>query len=403
MRFGFQIGHHMKGLTKQLLESEGPKSVILSPRNSQKSKTRSPQETLIKTAEELRPYVSELLIDPQLFRWDRPSKNITGFDYWKSCNDNLRSNIDAVTADLARLNIECETSAFILPSEVADSLDEEWHKLQTSAIEAATKSGFDGRIIPTIALSADIVKNRDAIETVVDEVCSWNVSEVYLLCEQPSNSYLVDEPLWLLNIMLLIAYLKRNGVSTNLGYSNHQMLSVGIAGCDTIYSGNFLKTRTFKGQNFGAEEDAGPSRRATWYYAPKLFSEFKVPTLDLAYQQGLMSLITHPNDVDTYSAALFNDGLPSNTAYNESKSFAHYLNALSKQVETFTQSTYLDTINKYQAEMNAAEKTLDVLREQGIFDMNRSFMDAFQANNQAVSAFDKTMGNQMAWEWNEFK
>ena len=107
------------------------------------------------------------------------------------------------------------------------------------------------------------------------------VQGYYVVCEN-QREYLSENPLWLGNVLILVSGLKLLGVQVIVGYGNQQLLAVASASVDVLCSGNFLNTRSFSCKKFYLADEESTSRRATWYYCPQAYSEFKIPYLDLA-------------------------------------------------------------------------------------------------------------------------
>jgi hypothetical protein len=76
--------------------------------------------------------------------------------------------------------------------------------------------------------------------------------------------------------------LKLSGRQVIVGYANQQLLAAGAAFADVLCSGNFLNTRSFSVGKFYLTDEESMSRRATWFYRPQAYSEFKIACLDLA-------------------------------------------------------------------------------------------------------------------------
>ncbi|MFR5914311.1 MAG: hypothetical protein ACLUGJ_03885 [Blautia wexlerae] len=109
-------------------------------------------------------------------------------------------------------------------------------------------------------MSSDVLNDESQIERVIEYVEEWDVEGVYIVCEHPERYYLVDRPLWVSNIMSLVAGIKRQRKMTIVGYASHQLLCMALAKCDAIASGNFLNLRWFQPEHFETIDDKQPSR-----------------------------------------------------------------------------------------------------------------------------------------------
>jgi hypothetical protein len=415
MDFGIQMGHGMKGIAETLLEKWGGGTLVLSPRNSQANAKVTAKEKLIELARDFSDDMNQILIDPQLFSTKSASRNLEMFPHWQLCSGDLSSTYRQVVQEIIDLNTACECESIILPSATSYQIDKTWKKLQLSIINEANKVSTKSDYYVTVALGFDVIKDIEQVDSIIAEVEKWDGKGVYLVCEHYNHEYLTDQPLWLLNLMLLVAGIKRTQKRVLFGYASHQMLQLSLAGCDCMFSGNFLNVRKFQTETFEGPTDDSVSRRTKWYYVPQALSEFKVTTLDIAHQLGELSVLRTPYDDEEFVDMLFNDVvLPSNTNYNETFSFKHYLHCLKRQCEQFTRQSYLDTFNSFQSYLQTAELILMGLKDKGIFDGDRNFArqssfrgarnfaDAFSASSQSVSAFDSQMRFLMEHEWDNF-
>lgn len=164
---------------------------------------------------------------------------------------------------------------------------------------------------------------------------------IYIVCEHPSNEYLVSNALWVSNQLALVAGLKRLGKKVIIGYSNHQQLCLAAAKCDAIASGTFRNVRWFQPEHFETVESDEASQRAKWYYCSQALIEFKITFLDIAQRMSLLSMMSTAGSMqNSYSEMLFAGAIPSSTGYRENESFKHYLWCLNEQCDIATRSTY---------------------------------------------------------------
>lgn len=400
MYCGIQFGHRMKNAAMDLCELWGDGSIMLGPRNFPPTKYKASSESLIDYAERLKGCAQNVYIDPQLFSCANPAKHLRNFSYWQACKGDLKKNSKQVIEKLAALNGSCATRAMVLPATTADRIDDSWRETQSTLLEAAGNYRNPDDLIVSVALTADVLKDDQSIDAICLAAAKWSATGVYVVCERPKDYYLTDDPLWVLNLMLLVAGLKFAGKKVFVGYSSHQQLLLTLTKCDAIFSGNYLNMRRFRTSDFGNQGDRGPSRHATWYYAPQTLSEYRVVTLDLAFQQGILDKLAPPFD-DSFAGVMFKGARPSNTAYNETASFLHYLTSLHAQCEQFSRETYLATFDFYSSYLQTAEKAIEGLHKQGVFDPARSFRDILAANASAINAFNSTLGYKMGQRWND--
>ena len=99
-------------------------------------------------------------------------------------------------------------------------------------------------------------------------------------------TYLIENEVYLYNLLDALLSLNLNGKKTIMGYSNQQSLIYLTVGAGGLATGNFRNVRSFDVENFHAPTDE-IKRKATWYYDGNTFSEFRLERLGLAYNRGL--------------------------------------------------------------------------------------------------------------------
>lgn len=402
MDFGLQMGHGMQALIVEFLTHQNTRNdVILSPRNFPKTPSMTGVERMASYANgPVRQLAGDVMVDPQLYVAGKGTKSLRAFPHWAVCGGDIWANLESALYEVARLNEQCATDCFIAPATVIEHLDNvELAKL--SRVSNLAKGCSGGRmVIQTIALSQDAMKSEETVDRLLLASESWDVDGFYLIGEHPKGEYLVSQPLWLYNLLSLIAGMKRAGKVVYVGYANHQILPAVLAGCDKLFSGNYINVRSFDRATF-EEGEVRNSRPAHWYYAPQALSEFKVTTLDLAFMQDKLSLLKSPFMDDEYVGMLFGGLLPSDTAFDGRMSFLHYLICLNQQCALLNVGSYDAAFAAINGYCSTAESLIDGLRDSGVYDKGRSYADALPATTQAVAAFNSGWGFQMRQEWNE--
>ena len=397
MELFIQMGHNMQALALEHLEEFDGGTIIISPMNILPNKVKGYATRVHKKK-------GKVLVDPQLYYPRQYQKKLSQYAYWpKSDITSLEmGQFDTVVEELSKLNNEVEAEAFLLPSITAKKIDDLWNKIQKIIIESAKKYAPDMKYIHTISLSSDVLNDESQIERVIEYVEEWDVEGVYIVCEHPERYYLVDRPLWVSNIMSLVAGIKRQRKMTIVGYASHQLLCMALAKCDAIASGNFLNLRWFQPEHFETIDDKQPSRRAVWYYCPQALSEYKIPFLDIAKRMELLNRIEPPVTMkNKYSEMLFNGSLPSSTGFGEKEAFRHYLYCLHKQCQNSVLETYEETKNLHLLMLETAEQLLSGLGEKGIKGQDRDFTEILDVNRAAISAFDMAYHFPLSQEWND--
>lgn len=390
-----QMGHGMQSLALELLESGGPETFILSPLNSQENR-------LIQFANKANKKGAKLLMDPQLYCPRKHQKNLCNYSYWpQGETTNLESgNCDRVINSLIALNEKLQTSAVILPSFLQKKVDARWNAVQKLLLESALKNAHRKTLFHTIALTSEVLLDEMQVQAILGFVSDWDVTGVYIVCEHPGKYYLVNQPLWLSNLLDLVSGIKRHGKKVIVGYASHQMLCLSLSKCDAIASGNFLNVRWFQPEHFETLESDEISRRAVWYYCPQALSEFKVPFLDIAKRMNLLDRLA-PSEtmINPYCEMLFGTALPTATGYNEKNAHRHYLYSLHKQCLNAVRESYAETKAAQLLSLETADHILAGLRERGIRGQDRDFSEVSDVNRAAIAAHDIAYGFPLSHEW----
>ncbi|MDR1603497.1 MAG: hypothetical protein LBS10_01725 [Gracilibacteraceae bacterium] len=396
MKFYLQMGHGMQTMCRDLSTAWDGVTVILSPQNI------CPTNKLLPFAESMRKLSGKVLFDPQLYAPRNYQKNLQKHDYWpQSGITNIESgDCSDLLAKLAVINATIVSEALILPSGVINRIDERWGNVQRTIADQARKVANGQRLLLTVALGKDVLSDDSQVEVIVQYAERWDVDGIYIVSEHPERHYLVDKPIWIANLMSLVAGIKRLGKEVIVGYANHQMLPLAMAKCDAVAAGNFLNVRWFQPEHFKTTDSDGPSRRTTWYYCPQALSEFKVTYLDVAHRAGTLGIMATPKQMaNEYSTVLFSGAMPSSTNYKEGDSFKHYLHCLRIQCESASRSTYAETRNSQFAQLETAARILGGLHDERIKGQDRDFGEICDVNEAAVQIFDKEFGFAMAQEW----
>lgn len=393
-----QMGHGMISLIKELLSDWNGGYVICSPVNME-------QDRLVKFSKDIQKKNGKVLLDPQLYFPKKYHKNLSQYSYW-CCDDitNLTSgktSYQEILKPLVELNQSLNTQALILPSFFSTAINNRWDDVQKKIIDGVGSLTKDLKLFHTISLSKDLVMDETQIEQIISYVENWDVEGLYIVCEHPNNTYLVDNPLWISNLLSLVTGIKRLHKKVIVGYANHQMLCLSLANCDAIASGSFLNVRNFKSERFETIESDNINRRSIWYYSPQALSEFKIPFLDIAAKQGrlLDSLATSGNMKNQYSDMLFSAEIPSSTGYGERESHRHYLWCLRNQCSSAVRSTYKETLDAQLIMLETADQILSKMRKNGIRGQDRDFSDYVDVNRAAIAAHKTSFEFVLTKEW----
>jgi hypothetical protein len=396
MELMLQFGWGMMEHCRLLVRHWGGGTVILSPRDL----SAQQMGTL---AADLSSVGGSVLLDPQLYVPDGAHPRLIAHAFWPRRPDYWRdpNELSRVIDELLEANAACGTAQIICPSPFASIINDDSLQSVSGAIEELGRRGIGpDRILATLALSSDAIRNEDRAEMLSDAIEGWDVGGIYLIAEHPSGEYLVTDPMWVARTLDIVAGARLVGKTVVIGYCSHQMLVAASAGATAIASGSWLNVRKFSPTRFDPADEDEISRRATWYYAPHLLSEFKIPFLDIAWRLGQLPALQAPATIDgSFAAALFSGAQPTTVDFGESSAFRHYLHCLGQQVSTARQPTYQETTLEHERLLAAAETGLTALRRARIVSQDRGFLDAAAANSAALALLGATRGPILSREW----
>ncbi len=264
---------------------------------------------------------------------------------------------------------------------------------------AAPRHFGDEPLLATIALSSTAILDEAQIETVIEHAESWAVSGFYVVAETP-GAYLVDDPVWLANLLILVSGLKLLGKYVLVGYCNHQMLCLASANADAMASGTWLNVRAFPPSKFYVRDDDEVSRRATWFYCPQALSEYKLPFLGIAQSVGALEVMKPPRSLGSrFADALFTGVVPTSVKWGEHEAFRHYLTSLNGQVTGAPVTTFDEAVAGHGQLLDAAEKVLKKLKGAGVRGGDRDFGELIDVNRGAIAKYTHARGARMRRSW----
>lgn len=395
MDFYIQMGHGMQELSIDHMSAFSGGTIIISPLNIKET-------SLVGFSRRIKRQNGRILFDPQLYYPRRHHKNLSQYSYWPKTNITCleKGQFDDTLEKLKVLNDAIMADRFILPSMTVSKIDKQWNAFQKSVIDSGKRKAEGYRFLHTIALSSDVLLRDDEVESIISYANEWDVEGMYIVCEHPKRFYLVDQPLWLSNLLSLVTGLKRIGKRVIVGYASHQMLLLAAAKCDAIASGNFLNVRWFQPSHFETQLSDETSRRSLWYYCPQALSEFKIPFLDIAKRMNVLEYLKpSPQMINENCDMLFSNAIPTSTAYCEKLAHRHYLYCLRKQCESMANLSYKETFFTQQIMLETADKLLTALRDKGIRGQDRDFGEIIDVNRAALAAHDSVFGFVLQKEW----
>jgi hypothetical protein len=395
LQFGYGMMEHCRSLIR---DWEGG-SVILSPRDLNSKQLQSLPSEICDAG-------GSVLLDPQFYLPYADHERLVSHDYWPNEYESggfwTGHEVGSLLKKLQKLNGELGCSHLILPGVHAAAVDDDWLMRQQTIIDEAVRLGIEEpTMIVTVALSADAVKNIQQIHTLLEAARTWSVGSVYLVCEHPKD-YLVDDPIWVSNTIEVCAGFRLQGKRVILGYCNHQMLIAASASANAIASGTWMNVRSFPPAKFRTQYEEDIKKRTTWYYCPQALSEFKIPFLDVALQQGVLNrMVPDPSLGSSHADILFQGPQPSTVDFTEKAAFRHYLQCLRIQVSRARHSTFDDTVAEHERQLAVANDLLTDLHSRGVSGGNRDFKECIEANTAAIRVLQTNRSPMLRRKWAE--
>jgi len=396
MKLYLQFGHGMMEHCRHLIQSWNGGTVVLSPRDLEESRMQ-------KFADRMRDFPdTSLLFDPQLYLPRSNHETLCAYSYWPSNYSTGVSwevaNLRTLLSEIFDLNARLGSDAIILPGLLASEVSDDWLDIQSAILNEAAMMGVQQELYPTIALSDAAILNTDQISKLLEAAESWDAPGYYLVCQHPRGEYLVNNPVWVSNILDIAAGIKLNGAKVILGYCSHQMLISACAKVDAICSGTFLNVRSFPPEKFSRAE-SDPKQRSTWFYCPQGLSEYKDSFLDIAHRIGVLDDLRPEEKFGGYANRLFSGPQPTTIGLKEPVAFRHYLNSLHVQALSAEKASFDETVNCYEETLNRAEDLLSSLHQSGIRGQQRDFRDIIDVQRAAIAALVATRGPILRRHW----
>ncbi len=399
MELHIQFGFGMMEHCRHLLTEWGGGTVVLSPRDLNDRQLRALAHDIAGIEG------GKTLLDPQFYVPYADHDRLCSHSFWP---DNFSSGsffngpeMEYLVRRIIELNQDLGTEVIILPGMLANPIDDLWLAHHESFLATARNLvGDSKRLYSTLALGAESAQNREQVSALLEAVTRWKADGYYIVCEHSNGDYLVREPVWLAHVLDLTAGLRLTGAQVILGYCNHQMLISHVAGANAICSGSWMNVRSFPPEKFSRDYEEEIRRRATWYYCPRALSEYKIPFLDVAHEQGVLDLMKSPSEFDGgYADPLFSGVQPSSVHFSEQAAFRHYLHALRGQAQALDAEGYDEARQVQEQSLNDAEDLLRTLGSNGVLGAKREFTESLDVNRAALAMLDKQRGPVLRRRW----
>lgn len=398
MELFLQFGHGMMKMSRELIQKWGGGVVIFSPRDLK-------YKQMSKFHSELQAYNGDIVIDPQFYMPRANHERLIAHDFWPQDYQTVLFDVNEIQRMLRVLkddyNDPFESLFFILPGHYTSVINKDWYDFNSIIVNEAIRMRVHDQIYITLCFSNELLQSEEELHLALEYIESWDVDGVYIVPEPPNGQYLVENPLWIINLMDFVAGLKIQGKRVVVGYSSHQMLNLALSKVDAIASGKWLNVRSFNVEKFKKSEKA-EGRRSTWYYCPTALSEYQIPFLDIAQRMGMLDNLKTPLDFNSdYSDILFSGAQPSTVNFSETAAFNHYLQCLKAQVDKSVKVSYIATKENLELQLKTSRMLTESLNENGITGRKRDFSEVVDINLSAITAFDRIRGMIQTHIWDD--
>lgn len=391
MKLHLQFGHGMMEHCRKLLPNMPGSAVILSPRDMSETQIETLGNDIVSSG-------GTTLLDPQLYAPRCDHHQLTNHNYWPANYSTTSMDYNTVLPELKALNDKAQTSAFILPGLYCERVTDIWLNIHDDIANAA--SSYSGTKLGTLCLSAETLRFQDQLDQLLEKTEGWGFDGYYVIASHPEGEYLVEDPVWLSNLLSFCAGLKLQKKEVILGYSNHQMLCCACAGIDALASGTWMNVRSFTLGKFFTPDPDDIKRKRTWYYCPQALTEVKPEFLDVAFQRSILkSLAPLPEHNTQYANMLFSGAIPTTTGYNEPISFRHYLSCLYSQCQIASKASFDETLTYHRKALSDASRLIDFMHKHGVRGQKRDFEDYIDVNLSAIDTFEASSGFLLKRMW----
>lgn len=264
MEMQLQFGYGMMDHCRSLIQEWSGSTVILSPRDLTPTQLGS-------LSKDIRAANGTVYLDPQFYLPYADHERLVSHDFWPKGYESSAfwtgPELDQLLGRVVTLNRELGCSRIVLPGLFAQIADEDWIVHQKEVLDAADRIDLDpSSLLLTVALASDAVRSVEQVHEILDAAANWPVGGIYLVCEHPNGDYLVEDAIWLANVLDMTAGFRLQGKTVVLGYCNHQMLIAACASATAIATGTWMNVRSFPPEKFRTQYDDEIKKRSKWYY-----------------------------------------------------------------------------------------------------------------------------------------
>lgn len=398
MELYLQFGHGMMEHCRSLLGQWGGGTVIHSPRDLD-------AERMTALARDIRGLGGRNVIDPQFYLPHADHFRLNEHCYWPdeyaTGNFWAGNELQEMLGQLKALNDQVGTDVLLTPGCLAEEISDDWLRNQQRVAEMCRAMETGKPVWMTIAIGESVSRTQDSLSDLLDAIENWDVDGYYLIFEHPGDGYLVNNAVWLVNQMDLVAGIKLIGKKAVVGYSNHQQLLLAASKADAICSGTFLNVRAFPRGKFFLNDSESSKQRAKWYYCPQALSEYKVPMLDVARLMGVLdSMRPVAGMSERYCQPLFSGVQPSTADWKETLAFRHFLDNLRIQARLVSRRSLDETFDSLLAINDNARDLTGRLQDMKIVAQQRAIAELLDIHDAVLEVHKTNRGVLLRRRWN---
>lgn len=204
MKFYIQQAHGMQTIISDLAERWGNGTVILSP-------TDMDQKRMIPFAQSLNKKGMKTVLDPQCYSFHASKKKLVSQSYWINNYDTSLFDSENIKWQLNELKIKYfdnfDSPFFIVPFPLITDVNEIVYSMLSLYFRSTNSMGICNPYV-SIPLSSDVIVDEKKLHLLLEYLEMFNFTGIYLVPAHPDGDYLVNNPVWLANIMDFCAGVK---------------------------------------------------------------------------------------------------------------------------------------------------------------------------------------------------
>ncbi len=215
------------------------------------------------------------------------------------------------------------------------------------------------KVLQTIIIKKNDIMIEDNLNKLLTTLTRLNVNGFYIIFESSATSKQIKDPKYLMNALIIIFQLRKNGFEVHVGYTNGESLVYSIAGPNSITMGSYENLRKFNIINFEntEREIRGPR--------PRIYSDALIQWIDHGYKDAIIALFPNWELVfcsTKYRVLMFNPDFQWH--FQKSQLYKHYFLLYSNQIRNLPDNLKErenHVLSKLQEALRLSEQLKDVV------------------------------------------